>query len=106
MDNNLAQKFIKSHMDLSLLHAHNLAQSVKKFAKSDFALCSKDISEDRHSVCQSCEKFDANEMFGLGKCLECGCCVWPKVRMASESCPLGKWQSATISQENDERLDV
>jgi hypothetical protein len=70
MDNNLAQKFIKSHMDLSLLHAHNLAQSVKKFAKSDFALCSKDISEDRHSVCQSCEKFDAKEMFGLGKCLE------------------------------------
>lgn len=39
----------------------------------------------RTAICSSCPKND------LGRCAECGCYLWAKVRQANERCPVGKW---------------
>lgn len=46
-------------------------------------------------ICGECEHFTTR--YGLGRCLKCGCNVSKgpalvnKARMATESCPVGKW---------------
>lgn len=39
----------------------------------------------RTAICNRCPKND------LGRCSECGCYLWAKVRQANERCPIGKW---------------
>lgn len=39
----------------------------------------------RSRACSGCPKND------LGRCSECGCYLWAKVRQANEKCPIGKW---------------
>jgi len=46
------------------------------------------------AICKRCEYFNKKR----GECTQCGCCVnqrrhawWNKLRMATESCPIGKW---------------
>ena len=39
----------------------------------------------RTVVCAACPKND------LGRCSECGCYLWAKVRQANERCPIRKW---------------
>jgi len=39
----------------------------------------------RTAICSSCPSND------LGRCSECGCYLWAKVRQANERCPVGKW---------------
>lgn len=34
----------------------------------------------------------------LSKCRECGCYIAAKTRVASESCPLGKWPAFTATE--------
>lgn len=51
----------------------------------------------RIATCRACPEWDATGYAGSGKCRKCGCSTWPKLRMASESCPLGKWDAVTPS---------
>lgn len=40
---------------------------------------------DRWAICMACDQHDA------GRCITCGCFTGAKVRVARESCPVGKW---------------
>ena len=40
---------------------------------------------ERQSICERCEQND------LGRCRQCGCYLWAKVRVAGERCPMAKW---------------
>lgn len=39
----------------------------------------------RQAACTACSQND------LGRCRRCSCYLWPKVRVAEESCPDGLW---------------
>jgi len=39
----------------------------------------------RWAACLACDQHDA------GRCITCGCFTGAKVRVANESCPIGKW---------------
>lgn len=44
-----------------------------------------DVSKDRLAVCYACPRYSH------GACLECGCIMLVKTKLAAEKCPLGKW---------------
>lgn len=46
---------------------------------------SKNIRNDRLSICKQCERYS------MGRCLECGCFMKLKTTLANASCPLHKW---------------
>jgi hypothetical protein len=69
----------------------SFAKSMKKWAKSKFAMASKAVYEKRLSICQSCEFHDPSGWKGRGKCLKCGCCTSAKAKLKTEKCPLNKW---------------
>lgn len=43
-------------------------------------------AEERLTICAKCDKFS-----DVGLCNECGCVMVVKVKVATSSCPLGKW---------------
>jgi hypothetical protein len=43
------------------------------------------LAEKRLAICKGCEHWDGN------RCRKCGCFTALKVRLKSESCPVGKW---------------
>lgn len=45
----------------------------------------EDVIEQRKAECQSCPHND------IGRCTECGCFLWSKIRIKGEKCPVGKW---------------
>ena len=58
--------------------------------------CSKTIRE-RRSVCQGCHYRNR------GNCMECGCIIKHKTRVASESCPVGFWGSVGVCNNDGKR---
>ena len=50
-----------------------------------------EILATREATCRACPEWDATALNGTGRCRKCGCSTWAKLRMATESCPLGKW---------------
>lgn len=49
----------------------------------------------RTETCRTCDR--AQVVGGaFDKCSICGCATWPKIRNASENCPLGKWTAITL----------
>lgn len=52
-------------------------------ASSDFAA----DAGRRYAICRQCDRLRR----GIKQCKECGCFVLLKVRVPSQSCPLGKW---------------
>jgi hypothetical protein len=96
MNKYQTKDFLKQRIELCLIRTISFIQSAKEFSKSNFTLCDHSIAEERHKICETCEKFDGTEMLGLGKCNECGCAVWAKNLMASERCPIGKWESVIL----------
>jgi hypothetical protein len=57
--------------------------------KSRPLLVPDDVQKARQAVCESCAHFEA------GRCRLCGCCsagqIVSKTRLATETCPAGKW---------------
>jgi hypothetical protein len=48
----------------------------------------KDLSPaERYLICRECDRFFAPTR----QCKECGCFLALKVKVKSQSCPLGKW---------------
>jgi hypothetical protein len=70
--------------------AKNAMGAAKRFAKSGFAMVPDEEFKRRSDICASCEFWEASARMGMGKCLKCGCSS-TKFRMASEKCPLEKW---------------
>jgi len=62
-----------------------------KWAGAGFITASEKTIETRKATCAGCEHWDAGALKQTGRCRKCGCSTWAKIRMATESCPEGKW---------------
>lgn len=81
----------------SSLSAHHLASNfifaMTRWAASGFQVRSESAVHERFAICQQCEHFDA----AAERCRQCGCyCsdagkIVNKLSLATEVCPLGKW---------------
>jgi hypothetical protein len=69
-----------------------------KFARAGLPSISPEALESRQSICRSCDQWDAKAINGTGRCKKCGCSTWAKLRMATEKCPLGKWEAVSVEE--------
>lgn len=69
------------------------ANAAHRFARSGFQATPPEVLATREASCRACLEWDAAALNGTGRCRKCGCSTWAKLRMASESCPLGKWRA-------------
>ena len=65
--------------------AKNFAVAVKEHVKTGSEVASKEVVEQRLSLCSICE-FRNNE-----QCSLCGCFLAKKASWAESNCPIGKW---------------
>jgi hypothetical protein len=80
-----------------------LVNGVTRWAESGFAKTPDDTLKERLKICNDCEFWDAKGFKGTGKCTKCGCSTWAKLRMATERCPIGKWESINKEDINEEQ---
>lgn len=71
------------------------AQATRLFARSGFTTTPPEILSAREAACRACDQWDHGALNNTGRCRKCGCSTWAKLRMATERCPLGKWESLT-----------
>jgi hypothetical protein len=71
----------------------------------------EEVIRQRRDACRGCDRATRNParldrpakgLTSLSQCRECGCLIAAKTAVASEQCPLGKWQ-AWAAQEGRER---
>lgn len=67
------------------------AQAGKNFVKSGMHFATPEQFAEREAICKSCEYWNPKGYANTGQCLKCGCATKAKLRLASESCPLKKW---------------
>ena len=65
--------------------AKQFGASMTKWAKSGFKTASKPAHAQRYATCVTCPHMVAHF------CEKCKCLVLAKTKLATESCPLGKW---------------
>jgi hypothetical protein len=70
-----------------------------RFARSGFAATPPEILATREATCRACHEWDAEALNKTGRCRKCGCSTWAKLRMASERCPIGKWEAVESKPE-------
>jgi hypothetical protein len=68
-------------------------QSAIRFIGSKFSVTPPEALATREATCRACPEWDAAALNGTGRCRKCGCSTWAKLRMATEACPLGKWEA-------------
>ena len=71
----------------------SFSSSVVNYSKSKFKSSTQEEILKRKSICKDCEHWISSAWNGTGKCNLCGCSTWAKIRMATERCPIGKWES-------------
>lgn len=76
--------------------AKNLGKAVVKHAANLFQIAPDSVIEMRKSICDSCDKLNAER-----RCSECGCYVDVKTKWASEECPLKKWMAYAAEKQED-----
>jgi len=74
-------------------------QAASRFASSGFATTPPDIFATREATCRECPEWDAQALNATGRCRKCGCSTWAKLRMATERCPIGKWEAVDKTHE-------
>ena len=79
--------------------AANLGKALVNWTASGFSPTPPDILAAREATYRACPEWDAAALNGTGRCRKCGCSTWAKLRMATERCPIGKWEAATASHE-------
>ena len=76
---------------------HDMARAAllagTKFTASGFSTTPPEILAQREATCRACDQWDAAALNATGRCRKCGCSTWAKLRMATERCPLGKWEA-------------
>ena len=78
-----------------LNEAKQAGNAAHRFARSGFTTTPPEILAEREATCRACPEWDAAALNATGRCRKCGCSTWAKLRMATERCPLGKWESLT-----------
>lgn len=76
--------------------AASLASSLAIWAAAGFKLADTATLEQRLSICNSCQFWKPKAMLGAGKCTKCGC-AGVKLKLATSSCPIGKWHAVNNS---------
>ena len=76
--------------------AASLGKSLLNWTASGLSTTPPDILATREATCRECPEWDATALNATGRCRKCGCSTWAKIRMASESCPLGKWEAVPL----------
>lgn len=89
--NDLLQKYRQPPRLID--QAASLVGAVSRFARSGFTATPPEILAAREATCRACPEWEAKALKNTGRCRKCGCSTWAKLRMASESCPLGKWSA-------------
>lgn len=69
------------------------ARAVKAAATGGGAAASDTTIAKRRETCQSCDNWIG------GRCKLCGCFTSLKIRLATESCPIGKWGEERSTKE-------
>ena len=67
--------------------------SLGRWVKGGMVKASQDVIELRLNTCRGCDLWDSQALNGTGRCKKCGCSTWAKIRMATERCPIGKWEA-------------
>jgi hypothetical protein len=93
--NDFAQKLKNRKIVLT-----EFVQSSARFARFGFSTTPPKILADREAACRACPEWDSQALNATGRCRKCGCSTWAKLRMATERCPLGKWEPHLTSQPN------
>ena len=79
--------------------AKSLLKAGTNWAKKGFVVVSEKQLKLRMSQCRACEFWDPNGFMKSGRCKKCGCSTQAKLRLATERCPIGKWE-ATAKKAN------
>ena len=77
----------------SFKKAESLLISSISWMNSGFEIANENETFKRKSICKECENWISSAWNGTGKCKKCGCSTWAKLRMATERCPIGKWEA-------------
>tara|TARA_R110000868_G_scaffold96911_1_gene266569 strand:+ start:388 stop:666 length:279 start_codon:yes stop_codon:yes gene_type:complete len=83
------QNVLKSRLEFIL----RFGNSTSKFILKGLPTINAEILAAREATCRACPEWDAQALNGTGRCRKCGCSTWAKLRMATERCPLGKWEA-------------
>ena len=67
------------------------AEAGKNFVKSGMRFVTVEQFNEREAICKGCEYWNPKGYANTGQCLKCGCATKAKLKLASESCPLKKW---------------
>jgi hypothetical protein len=70
----------------------SFGHAAHRFARSGFTTTPPEALATREATCKACPEWDAQALNKTGRCRKCGCSTWAKLRMATERCPLGKWE--------------
>jgi hypothetical protein len=70
-----------------------------RFARAGFATTPPEALASREATCRACPEWDAAALNSTGRCRKCGCSTWAKLRMATERCPIGKWEAVDKTPE-------
>jgi hypothetical protein len=62
-----------------------LSKALLGWVSQGMPLTPADVLKTRQETCKACEHFTGS------KCKLCGCFTEAKLRMATETCPIGKW---------------
>jgi hypothetical protein len=75
----------KAKMAFSLFRS--LRDAGKSALEGKGLVADSDVSNKRIAICAKCPQFIKDQ----NRCSLCGCFLKAKVKMISESCPIGKW---------------
>ncbi len=74
----------------------NFSTAMTVWVKAGAPVVSEEVYRERAAICDGCEYWQPEARLGLGKCSAPGCgCTKLKRWLATESCPLRKWNVAS-----------
>ena len=98
----MSPDFIQRRAEMLDRRAQILARfgsAAHRFARAGFAVTPPEAIATREATCRACPEWDAQALNNTGRCRKCGCSTWAKLRMATERCPIGKWQAVDKTPE-------
>jgi len=88
---------IEKQLQKRLAILKQAGHAAHRFARAGFATTPPEALATREATCRACPEWDAAALNATGRCRKCGCSTWAKLRMATERCPLGKWEATEVS---------
>ncbi len=79
----------------------NFGHAAHRFIRHGAPTTPPEALSTREATCRACFEWDAAALNGTGRCRKCGCSTWAKLRMATESCPLGKWEAVSTTEHTE-----